>query len=624
MNTFKTLVLACMMVLLSATINTVDSQTIPVSPFEGLGTVEYPYIIANAEQLSNLAYYVNNGKTYSGVYFRLSNDINLNPGVTFNPDFTYTSVDGAEPKQWTPIGIGMRGQRFSGHFDGNGHKISGLYPKVVKGEMYNGVVNGNDAYYFSGLFGVVDGGSITNLTIDNSLLLIEGDSLKECFEGNPMNIGLVAGCLKGDMSNCKNYGHILAEKTNSTYIGGLVGLLNGNINTCENHGNITNRGMPEWDYYNSNCLGGVFGSGGGDTIESLLNTGSIRTEKGPAIENGGTNMCGGIAHSIRTEYSVKNLVNEGNIYNGSGIAIGLIADSLVSMCNKGCIFNGCGIAKSADAHVLSGFCNEGDVSAESAYTSHIAGLVSLVYYFSNRYGIHNIENCWNTGSVTHARNYAAGLFVTLDNESQFDSKTDNNWVVEKSFNIGKITSGSSAYGLMCWGPEKLFNCYNSGLLTGDVTEALGSNVDELENCFNYEYKEYRDSVGWEGLYVYADFVFSNAKAYKNIFYLAPESSDVTKPNMGIAMSAADFANGKVLAALNAGQEKSPWYQNATDRYPKLSEVDDTMSALTSPVIDRVTDNDGRIYDMLGRYVGSDPTVLPMGLYIKNGKKFIVR
>lgn len=61
-----------------------STQELPYE--EGLGTKENPFIIKNEQQLANLSYYVNNGETYDGMYFQLGNDIDLNPGYTFNPD----------------------------------------------------------------------------------------------------------------------------------------------------------------------------------------------------------------------------------------------------------------------------------------------------------------------------------------------------------------------------------------------------------------------------------------------------------------------------------------------------------------------------------------------------------
>mgnify|MGYP007108737518 FL=1 len=52
----------------------------------GDGSKENPYLISNDMQLAKLAHDVNNGKTFSGKYFKLTKDIDLSKAL------------------WTPIG----------------------------------------------------------------------------------------------------------------------------------------------------------------------------------------------------------------------------------------------------------------------------------------------------------------------------------------------------------------------------------------------------------------------------------------------------------------------------------------------------------------------------------------
>ncbi|MBR6775758.1 MAG: hypothetical protein IKM23_08645, partial [Bacteroidales bacterium] len=103
--------------------------------FEGEGTEESPYIIADIDDLSNLRNKVNEGETYVGKYFKLTEDITLTG-------------------EWTPIGNGSRssstytGNAFKGVFDGNEKTIDGL-----------NIANGSSDET-KGLFGVVDGGTV--------------------------------------------------------------------------------------------------------------------------------------------------------------------------------------------------------------------------------------------------------------------------------------------------------------------------------------------------------------------------------------------------------------------------------------------------------------------------------
>ena len=90
----------------------------------GSGTQASPYLIENAEQLAFIAELVNAGvTTYSGNYFKLTTDLDLNN------------------IPWTPIGTET--SQFGGNFDGGNHVISKL-----------NITSATNA----GLFGVVSGG----------------------------------------------------------------------------------------------------------------------------------------------------------------------------------------------------------------------------------------------------------------------------------------------------------------------------------------------------------------------------------------------------------------------------------------------------------------------------------
>lgn len=71
---------------------------------------------------------------------------------------------------WTPIGTArarqrLHGNAFKGTFDGRGFTISGLsIDATVSGD------NVDDAY---GLFGVIDGATVTNLTLANVHITVD-------------------------------------------------------------------------------------------------------------------------------------------------------------------------------------------------------------------------------------------------------------------------------------------------------------------------------------------------------------------------------------------------------------------------------------------------------------------
>ena len=117
------------------------------------------------------------------------------------------------------------------------------------------------------------------------------------------------------------------------------------------------------------------------------------------------------------------------------------------------------------------------------------------------------------------------------------------------------------------------------------------------------------------------------------------------------------ADGKILAAANAGGSLNTYIQQLNgDLYPynginkidKFKMYDDTIlkwsifdiiendaerhvsfkfknnetNGIQSPSIVERTTSDNRIYTLDGRYVGTDASILPHGIYIQNNKKFV--
>lgn len=167
--------------------------------FPGDGTESAPYQISSLSYLMGLSEAVASGTTFEGEYFELTEDIDLG-GINVNLG------------NWNPIGwyqnksdlTGDVTHPFKGHFDGCGNTISGL--KII-----NGSLNLKNI----GLFGVIDGGSVRNLTVDADD--IYGDE----------NTAVLAGAIKGDaviynvtvsgyVRSSEDAGGIAAEVTGST------------------------------------------------------------------------------------------------------------------------------------------------------------------------------------------------------------------------------------------------------------------------------------------------------------------------------------------------------------------------------------------------------------------------
>ena len=112
----------------------------------GTGTKSDPYLIETAEQFYKI-------RDNRGAYYKLMANLDFKD---YNP---------SDREDWWPIGEYGSGpgasDRFSGTFDGNGHKIMNL--TAVSDIAKN--------YHDYSIFGVVEGGSIVNLIIENCVIV---------------------------------------------------------------------------------------------------------------------------------------------------------------------------------------------------------------------------------------------------------------------------------------------------------------------------------------------------------------------------------------------------------------------------------------------------------------------
>ncbi|MDY3898586.1 MAG: hypothetical protein SOZ29_10995 [Prevotella sp.] len=246
----------------------------PSNPFtSGDGSYSNPYEIRNAQDLANLAYMVRDGgEDYSGKHFVMTNDITLNENLV-NADCTDRNTGSFQV--WTPIGkYGYwSNNKFKGNFNGNSHTISGL------------LIEAND--YYNGLFGVVDEGTIRNLTIADSYMCASYP-----FSSN--YYGFIAGeTSNATFLNChvKNscVRNIDNASQNELAIGGLVGrsLNHGVFSKCSFNGNFV---LHSFHIKSLVYAGGILGYGNTDLtyygkvkLYSCSTKGKFKVTGSPAI-----------------------------------------------------------------------------------------------------------------------------------------------------------------------------------------------------------------------------------------------------------------------------------------------------------------------------------------------------
>ena len=157
-------------------------------------------------------------------------------------------------KAWTPISnTAYVVYAYGGHFDGQGHTVSGLS------------ISATAANY--GLFGVVNGGTVENLRLQGTV--------------SSTNVagGLIGKLQTGTVQNCSFSGSVVSTgKTTKGYVGGLIGTVAAKdavIKGCANFGDIS-----------GTYAGGIVGyNKNNGSITYCYNTGTIT----------GTTRSGGIA-----------------------------------------------------------------------------------------------------------------------------------------------------------------------------------------------------------------------------------------------------------------------------------------------------------------------------------------
>ncbi len=274
-------------------------------------------------------------KQYNSASYRLDADIALN-------DISNVAnwAAAAPANIWAAIGASKTAP-FSGHFDGNGHTVYGLYDYqqsganknenffIDSGERYNTKSTANP---YHGLFGYVKNATLENVILSDGYMDIRAlggalvaaaedsvisdvtnlsvniDSRKTQFDVhivyNAEAGGIVAN-LKGNsiVRNCQNYANMYAENTSGSsgggtldaYMGGIVARVNNSeaantyIYNCVNYGDISGKTQ----FTSKDCpagAGGIAGEVRYGRVASCFNFGDIS-----GWNPGGSGYVGGIA-----------------------------------------------------------------------------------------------------------------------------------------------------------------------------------------------------------------------------------------------------------------------------------------------------------------------------------------
>ena len=287
----------------------------------GTGTETDPYVIDSPEQFDLIRLFLDS-------YFLLASDIDL------------SAISAADPLGWAPLGDLIEG--FSGEIDGAGFTVSGVV--IARPDLTE-----------VGLFGVLNGGLIKNLSV-----AVTG------VEGAQATGALVGRQLSGRIENCHSSGSVT---TTSSRGGGLVGSQEaGMIFRCSSSCGV---------FGTASRIGGLVGLSQAGNISESFATGNCESL---------SSRTGGLVGSLESDASVSDSYATGNVTgrNRAGGAIGRL-DGTISQA------------------YATGNVTVTDADESGDYPGHVAGQVGSTGSYSNIFYPNN-----------QTINYSGGADISTD------------------------------------------------------------------------------------------------------------------------------------------------------------------------------------------------------------------
>ena len=407
--------------------------------------------IDNRGMLLSLFESISAGKSWSGVTFNLTSDIDL-AGVNLN-DYWKAGIN----------------KPFCGTFNGNGHTIKG-----VKDSGSN----------YGGLFHVLGTGAvIKDLTLDNVNITSTNDAgalaatasdrvtitnvhvTSGSVVGKSSVGGLVGWFQKGaDISGCSNGATVSGGK----HCGGIGGCLSNNDNDYQyTMKNCSNTGAISASDHAGGIAGNLTTDNTGHDFSGCTNSGAISS----------TNSCaGGIVGRSEGGGNFKNCTNSGRIStkNYAGGIIGWNEDDAINF--SGSVNSGV-IGSAQDAGGIIGW-----FGGSSGYTfsncQNKAGVTGtqtaggIVGCASNGSKSHNFANCTNSGAISQTKQenarYGAGGTVGVMRGGGTFTKNVNTGTIHAYYSAGGIAGFIDTHS-----DQNFSESQNSAAVTADVNCAGG-------------------------------------------------------------------------------------------------------------------------------------------------------
>lgn len=446
--------------------NTISTMSFKAKLFDGgLGTSDSPYLISDAKDFKYIQKYTVEG---------------YNPGSKSAASFLgayYKQTKDIDAGGMTPIGTSS--YPFAGVYNGNDQSIK---------------VSISTSSQNTGVFGYLDGATISNLTVKGTVTSSE------------TTVGGIAGASKGShIINCTNEANVSTTSgTANAYVGGIVGNANqtdaNEIVSCTNSGTITgniftggisgdllgtadmciNKGIVT---SNNSNVGGITGSLRANSVVKRCYSANFDTSKGsPRVQ--GLFRVGGIVGiqngsnskvvNCISRSSIIGTATEGTIANTSvGGIVGELRNGLVANCLAGASDSRIVNTKTANAYIglIVGYIQSANGTVQNCYSRQVANNFGYFTFtapstwsrktsaagnttcMGQVYGYNNggtVKDCYYRGHTNGvatggAKSGSSAINVTMisENETTIFNDASANVPVEITLSNGSTTYGAN-------------------------------------------------------------------------------------------------------------------------------------------------------------------------------------
>ena len=495
-------------------------------PGGGSGTKENPYKIETISDLVKIR-----DAPMAQVHYILMNDIDFRSNL--------------HGEGWEPIGSD-RNNPFKGQFNGNNHKIIGLWLDRSSYGFGDGI--------YLGLFGYLNQATIENLTI---IVAEEGSVKGNSVSQGGVSIGILFGSCENHsiIYNCHTKGTVI---TNGWLAGGLAGQCSeSEITQCSTDANV--QGISS---------GGLIARSNASVITSCYSSGSVTGSVGGDIYCGGLIGYAGDNTVIDSSYSISNVTATEDTKDRFSCVGGLVGSSTESSMIK----------NSYAKNSVSGKDNVGGL------VGYNTGLVKNSYFIGDVSGINNVGGliglveceivysgtvvqCHSSGNVTGNENVGGLIGFCCG------GKVYQNYSVSNIFgnnNVGGLIGVSDkSYSYSRNFPSSVIHCYSKGDVTGKDENATIGGLIGL--CFKASKIE--DSYSASQIFTENESAFTGGLIgqYEEGFtisecYYDKETSNQLDENKGIGKSTSEMMNQTTFSAWNFS---NIWSINDRIDYPQL-------------------------------------------------------